>query len=101
VPGAAALVPKALPVTDECDPMPPPRANAAAVERLTQRATQRTESFFMVRLLEHAISVTVEKPTLKRTCVLGSAAHYAKMSHRIKSNLMSEIEFNGAGGLRT
>jgi hypothetical protein len=27
--------------------MPPPRANAAMVERLRQRATQRTESFFM------------------------------------------------------
>jgi hypothetical protein len=55
VPGAAALVPKAPPVTDMCDPMPPPRANAAVVERLTQRATQRTESFFMPRLLEQAI----------------------------------------------
>jgi len=50
VPGAAALVPKAPPVADVCDPMPPPRANAAAAERLTQRATQRTESFFMPRL---------------------------------------------------
>jgi hypothetical protein len=50
VPGAAALVPKAPPVTDICDAMPPPRANAAVVERLTQRATQRTESFFMPRL---------------------------------------------------
>ncbi len=36
VPGAVALVPKAPPVADIwCDPMPPPRANAAAVERLT------------------------------------------------------------------
>ena len=51
VPGAAGLVPKAPPVTDVppvpdiWDPMPPPRANAAVVERLTQSATQRTESF--------------------------------------------------------
>jgi hypothetical protein len=58
VPGAAALVPKAPPVTGMppatdvwCDPMPPPRANAAVTERLTQRAAQRTESFFMPRLL--------------------------------------------------
>src|SRR5450755_905346 len=28
VPGAAALVPKAPPVADMCDPMPPPRASA-------------------------------------------------------------------------
>ena len=58
VPGAVALVPKAPPVADIwCDPMPPPRANAAVVERLTQRATQRTESFFML----HAINVTVDR----------------------------------------
>jgi hypothetical protein len=45
VPGAAALAPEAPPVTDIwCDP---PRANAAVVGTLTQRATQRTESFFM------------------------------------------------------
>src|ERR1700722_6715819 len=30
--------------------MPPPRANAAVDERPTQRATQRTESFFMIGL---------------------------------------------------
>jgi hypothetical protein len=52
VPGAAALVPRAPPVAAIwCDPMPPPRPNAAVAERLTQRATQRTESFFMPRLL--------------------------------------------------
>jgi hypothetical protein len=51
VPGAAALVPEAPPVTDIwCDPMPLPRANAAVVERLTQTAMQRTEGFFMPRL---------------------------------------------------
>ena|ERR1700761_1947114 len=50
VPGVAALVPKAPPVTDMCDPMPPPRANAVAVERLTQKATQRTQSVFMLSL---------------------------------------------------
>jgi hypothetical protein len=32
--------------------MPPPRANAAVTEKLMQRATQRTESFFMLSLLE-------------------------------------------------
>ena len=58
VPGVAALVPKAPPVTDMCDPidpidpMPPPRANAAVVERPMQRAAQTTESFFMTRLLQ-------------------------------------------------
>src|SRR3984893_1076531 len=51
VPGAAALLPKAPPVMDICDPMPPPRANAAVVERLTQRATQRMENLAMTRLL--------------------------------------------------
>lgn len=46
VPGAAALVPKAPPVTDIlCDPIPP--QNAAVVERPMLMATQRTESFFM------------------------------------------------------
>jgi hypothetical protein len=30
--------------------MPPPRASAAVVERPMQRATQRTESFFIPRL---------------------------------------------------
>ena len=44
--GAAALVPKAPPVTDIlCDPIPP--QNAAVVERPMLMATQRTESFFM------------------------------------------------------
>lgn len=54
VPGAAAVVPKAPPPIMDIDdpmpcapPMPPPRANAAAVERPMQRATQRTKSFFM------------------------------------------------------
>ena len=51
VPGAAALVPRAPPVTDIWgDPMPPPLANAPVVERLTPRVTQRTESFFTPRL---------------------------------------------------
>jgi hypothetical protein len=52
VPGAAALVPKAPPpIMDiECEPIPPPRANAAVVERLTHRATQTIESFFMSKL---------------------------------------------------
>jgi hypothetical protein len=50
VPGAAALLPKAPPVEDICDPMPPPRANAV-VERLMQRTMQRMEGFFMPRLL--------------------------------------------------
>jgi hypothetical protein len=50
VPGAAALVPKAPPVADGCDPMPPPRANAAAVERPTQTATQRAKNLFMPRI---------------------------------------------------
>jgi hypothetical protein len=50
VPGAAALLPKAPPVADGCDPMPPPRANAAAVERPTQTATQRAKDLFMPRL---------------------------------------------------
>ena len=58
VPGAATLVPEAPP--DEwCDPPPPPRANAAVPERLTQRMTQRTKSFVMPRLPEHAIKATV------------------------------------------
>ena len=56
VPGVAALVPKAPPVTDMCDPIPaPPRASAAVVERLTQRATQIAESFFIPRFLRHTI----------------------------------------------
>src|ERR1700755_2072736 len=51
VPGAAALVPKAPPMVDiPCDPMPPPRANAAVVKRLAQTATQRTKCLFMLRL---------------------------------------------------
>src|SRR5258708_24925086 len=55
VPGAAGLVPEAPPVTgmppDEwCEPMPPPRAGAAGIERPTQRATQRTERVFMPKL---------------------------------------------------
>ncbi len=51
VPGAAALVPKAPPIVDiPCDPMPPPRANAAEVKRLVQSATQRTRCFFMLIL---------------------------------------------------
>src|ERR1700722_20222004 len=57
VPGAAGVVPKPPPVTGIppetdawCEPMPPPRANTTVVERPTQRATQRTESFFMPRL---------------------------------------------------
>src|SRR5580704_15584620 len=41
VPGVAALVPKAPPVDGLCDPMPPPRANAAVLARLRQRATPR------------------------------------------------------------
>jgi hypothetical protein len=62
VPGVAALVPKAPPVTDMCDPMPPPpRASAAVVERQTQTATQRAESFFIPNLLLHTINVTVER----------------------------------------
>src|ERR1700690_2432510 len=37
VPGAAALLPKAPPIADiPCDPMPPPRANAAVAERPMQ-----------------------------------------------------------------
>src|SRR6185437_15568583 len=50
------LVPGASPFTGLVDmvewwePTPPPRANATVVERPTQRARQRTESFFMVRL---------------------------------------------------
>jgi hypothetical protein len=55
VPGAPGLVPKAPPVTAMppdawCDPMPPPRANAAVMERPTQSATQKAESFFMLNL---------------------------------------------------
>src|ERR1700761_1867839 len=47
VPGAAALVPKAPPVSDIwCDPIPPPRASAAVVETPMHTATQRMESFF-------------------------------------------------------
>ena len=64
VPGAEGLVPAAPPVTEPwCDPMPPPRANAVAVERLTKRATQRTESFFMPRLsrTRDLINVTVDR----------------------------------------
>ena len=49
VPGAAALLPKAPPVTDMCDPMPPPRANAVAVERPTKTAMQRMERVFMLK----------------------------------------------------
>src|SRR6202043_2483588 len=37
VPGAVGLVPEAPPVEAWCDPMPPPRANAAGTERLTHR----------------------------------------------------------------
>ena len=60
VPGAAALVPKAPPVTDMCDPMPlPPRASAAVIERPRQRMTQRAESVFIPRILQHTINVTV------------------------------------------
>src|ERR1700760_3074308 len=55
VPGEAALLPKAPPVTDIC-PMPPPRANAAVPERPTQRVTQRMESFFMPKLLLFAVA---------------------------------------------
>src|SRR5437588_5166207 len=57
VPGAAAVVPKAPPIIDIWDdPMPcappmPPRANAAVVERPTQRAMQKTKSFVMSTLL--------------------------------------------------
>jgi hypothetical protein len=51
VPGAPTRSPKAppLPMEDEewCEPMPPPRAKAAAVERPTQTTMQITESFFM------------------------------------------------------
>src|ERR1700722_1403208 len=54
VPGAAGLVPKAppgmglLPPVEWCEPVPPPRASAAELKRPTQRAMQRTESFFMI-----------------------------------------------------
>jgi len=61
VPGAAALLPKAPPVTDMCDPMPAPRASAAAVERPTKSVTQRTESFVMPDSIGHAINVRVER----------------------------------------
>lgn len=56
VPGAAALLPKAPPVIDMPvmdiweDPIPPLRANAAVVERLTHKAMHRRENFFMPRL---------------------------------------------------
>src|ERR1700681_93086 len=57
VPGAAGLVPKAPPVTDIWgDPMPPPRANAAVAERLTQSTTQTTESFFMPRHSSYTVT---------------------------------------------
>src|ERR1700690_1225338 len=60
VPGAAALVPKAPPVADMCDPMPaPPRASAAVVERPTQSAMPIAKCFFIPRLLQHTINVTV------------------------------------------
>jgi len=62
VPGAAALEPNAPPVTDMWDdPMPPPRANAAAVERLTHKTTQTTGSFFMRDSLKHAVNATVDR----------------------------------------
>src|ERR1700754_3851430 len=62
VPGAAAVVPNAPPIMDipvipiwedpmPCAPPVPPRANAAVVERPTQRTIQRTESLLMPRLL--------------------------------------------------
>src|SRR6201991_4548658 len=62
VPGAAAVVPNAPPIMDMpvipiwADPMPcappiPPRANAAVVERPTQRTIQRAESSLMPGLL--------------------------------------------------
>jgi hypothetical protein len=35
----------------ECDPMPPPRPNAAGLESTTPMARQTTESFFMRKLL--------------------------------------------------
>jgi hypothetical protein len=35
--------------------MPPPRANAAVAERLTQSTTQTTESFFMPRHSSHTV----------------------------------------------
>jgi hypothetical protein len=69
VPGAAALLPKAPPVTDMCDPMPPPRANAAVVERPTQRATQRTKTLFMPGLLEDAINVLKTRSWQQRSCL--------------------------------
>ena len=49
VPGAAALVPKAPPVTGdiECDAIPP-RPKAAVMESPMLTATQRIESVFMI-----------------------------------------------------
>lgn len=66
-PGAAALVPKAPPVADRCDPMPPPRASAAAVKRPTQTATQGAKISSCRDSLERAINVTVENLPLART----------------------------------
>ncbi len=62
VPGAAALVPNAPPVMDiSCDPIPPPRANAAGVKRPAQSATQRTRRLFMLRTpSKHPIDVMAD-----------------------------------------
>jgi hypothetical protein len=67
VPGALGAVPKAPPVTGLADvvewwePTPPTWANATVVERPAQRATQRTERFFMIRLRRSRI--TFERDT--------------------------------------
>jgi hypothetical protein len=58
VPGTATLVPSAPPPEiDMCDPMPPPRANAAC-ENTRQAAKKRNEPRFMVHTPRVAMTCT-------------------------------------------
>jgi hypothetical protein len=61
VPGVAALLPKAPPVTELwCEPMPPPRASAGIVARAAHSPTQRMKTFFMPTLpCEYAVNGTL------------------------------------------